>query len=237
MRRVVLAYPLVPGSTIELTREQHHYLVNVLRMREGEQFIGLDQDGKAFVLCLEASAGKGVVLYQRNEADNEPDFAVSLFLPLLKGDKLDWVVQKSVELGVSGIVLYAAKRAVVKAGNLEKKISRWEKIAQEATEQCRRHVVPSVRGIITLEEVAQGGPGLFAWEEEVNLGLEGRLSAHPKQRLSLLTGPEGGLAVQEADLLKSAGWTAVSLGPRILRAETAAIAMLTCVMFAGGAMG
>jgi 16S rRNA (uracil1498-N3)-methyltransferase len=236
LRRVVFARPLVPGTAIDLTREQRHYLVNVLRMQEGEQFIGLDQEGKAFVLCLDTN-GKGTVLFPRAEAGNEPDFAVSLYVPLLKGDKLDWVVQKSVELGVSSICLYAAQRAVVKEGNLEKKIARWEKIAREATEQCRRQKVPPVRGIYTLEEVAAAGPGLFAWEEEANRGLQGWLQAHPKQNLLLLTGPEGGLAVREANLLKDAGWSAVSLGPRILRAETAAIAMLTSVMFAWGAMG
>lgn len=236
MRRVVLARPLIPGTAIDITREQRHYLVNVLRMKEGEQFIGLDQEGKAFVLCLEA-AGMGAVLYPRAEADNEPDFAVTLFVPLLKGDKLDWVVQKSVELGVSSIALYSAQRAVVKEGNLEKKIARWEKISQEATEQCQRQVVPPVRGIYSLEEVAAAGPGLFAWEEEVHLGLKAWLQDNARQDLPLLTGPEGGLAAQEASLLKDAGWCAVSLGPRILRAETAAIAMLTCVMYAGGALG
>lgn len=236
MRRVVLAYPLVPGSTIELTREQRHYLVNVLRMGEGEQFIGLDHQGQSFVLRLDASGAAGMVLYQSTEATTEPELAVTIFLPLLKGDRLDWVVQKSVELGVSGIVLYTAKRAVVKEGNFEKKISRWEKIALEATEQSRRQIVPSVQGVLSLGEVAACGSGLFAWEKESQQGLQGYLMAYPRQSL-LLTGPEGGLAVEEARLLKDAGWTAVSLGPRILRAETAAIALLTCIMFNLGEMG
>lgn len=236
MRRVVLAGPLAPGLAIQLTAEQRHYLVDVLRMRAGEQFIGLDQDGKTFVIQLEPE-GRGTVVELAAEAGREPELAVRLYLPLLKGDKLDMVVQKSVELGVANIALYSARRAVVKEGNLEKKIARLQRIALEATQQCRRQLVPAVSALFTLEQVVASGPGLFAWEQEDEQGLKSWLETHPGQGLSLLTGPEGGLTPEEAALLTESGWTAVTLGPRILRAETAAIAMLACVMFAGGEMG
>lgn len=237
MRRVVLAGPLQPGLAIQLSADQRHYLINVLRMRAGEQFIGLDQDGKAFVVQLEPSEGRGIVIEQAAEAGREPELAVRLFLPLLKGDKLDFVVQKSVELGVANITLYSARRAVVKEGNLDKKIARLQRIAQEATQQCRRQLVPAVSGLLPLEQAADSGPGLFAWEQEEKQSLKGWLQANPGQSLSLLTGPEGGLAPEEAVILAEAGWTAVTLGPRILRAETAAIAMFTCVMFSRDEMG
>ncbi|MDD4658130.1 MAG: RsmE family RNA methyltransferase [Eubacteriales bacterium] len=236
MRRVVLACPLAPDLAIQLTPEQRHYLFNVLRMGAGEQFIGLDQDGQAFVIRLEPD-GRGIVLEPAAEAGREPEVAVRLFLPLLKGDKLDLVVQKSVELGVAGITLYSARRAVVKEGNLEKKLARLQRIALEATQQCRRQLVPAVSGLLTLEQVAASGSGLFAWEQEDEQELKSGLAACSGQAISLLTGPEGGLAPEEVALLTEAGWTPVTLGPRILRAETAAIAMLTCVMFARGEMG
>lgn len=237
MRRVVLPGSLEPGLAIQLNAEQRHYLFNVLRMRVGDQFIGLDNTGKAFVLRLEQAEGLAIVSEEAAELGREPQLEIHLYVPMLKGDKLDLVVQKSVELGVASITLFSARRAVVKEGNLDKKITRLQRIALEATQQCRRHLVPAVRGLQTLEDVAASGPGIFAWEQEERQGLNTWLGANPCQSLSLLTGPEGGLTVEEAALLAERGWTAVTLGPRILRAETAAIAMLTCTMFARGEMG
>lgn len=237
MRRVVLPGSLEPDLAINLNAEQRHYLFNVLRMRAGDQFVGLDNTGKAFVLRLAQAEGLAIVSEEAAEPGREPQLAVQLYVPMLKGDKLDLVVQKSVELGVASISLFSARRAVVKEGNLEKKITRLQRIALEATQQCRRQLVPAVRGLLTLEEVATSGPGIFAWEQEELHGLNSWLESNPNQSLSLLTGPEGGLTAEEAALLTERGWTAVTLGPRILRAETAAIAMLTCTMFARGEMG
>ena len=237
MHRIVLATPLLPGQAVQLTDRQRHYLVNVLRITEGEEFIGLDSAGGAHVLRLESYTGQAMVVRKLEEACREPQLAVRLCLPLLKGDKLDLVVQKSVELGVSYIDIYSAQRSVVKGGNLEKKLSRWQRIALEATRQCQRQSVPILRGLLTLTDIAVTGPGVFAWEEEKEQRFKTVLAQESGNKLVLLTGPEGGLTREEAVLLTAAGWKAVTLGPRILRAETAAIAMLTCTMFAKGEMG
>lgn len=236
MRRFVLPGPLVPGEAVELPAQQRHHLLDVLRLEVGTQFIGLDPEGKPFILRLETAAGRALVLGLAPSGREEPRTSIRLYLPLLKGDKLDWVVQKSVELGVAAISLYRAKRSVVSGGNLDKKIARWEKIALEATQQCRRRIVPPIAGLFTLEEVAAAAPGLFAWEEEEQQSLGQSLGALPGLQVPLLTGPEGGLTTQEAELLTHYGWTAVSLGPRILRAETAPIVMAACTLFARGEM-
>lgn len=239
MRRLVIKGQLSVGRKVPLTKEQVHYLFDVLRKRPGEHFTGLDGSGKAFVLQLMARSEAGcLVLAEAGEASREPRLKLTQFLPLLKGDKLDWVVQKSVELGASEIVFYAAGRSIVKwTDNVAKKLARMEKIALEATQQCGRDLVPAIRGILTLEEAAGEGPGVFAWEEEETDSLRSFLMRTPKpETLSVLTGPEGGLSSEEAETLKGLGWCPVTLGPRILRAETAAIAMVTCAMFSYGEM-
>jgi 16S rRNA (uracil1498-N3)-methyltransferase len=239
MRRVVFNQALAAGHAAKLDQSQQHYLFDVLRMRPGQMFVAIAPQGIAFIAALEPrSEGTCTILELAGEAGREPELAVDLFVPLLKGDKLDLVVQKSVELGVSQINLFSAERSVVKpSGNTEKKLTRLQKIANDATQQCGRHKVPLVHGIFNLADVALKR-GVFAWEQETRLSLADYLQQHPPSgRLALLTGPEGGLTPGEALILLESGWKSVSLGPRILRAETAALTVLACTMFACGEMG
>jgi len=240
MRRVVFNYKLSPGLEVELDQAQLHYLFDVLRMQMGSKLIGLDQEGNAFVVQMGSRAASScTVLEPAGERGREPGLAISLFVPLLKGDKLELVVQKSVELGVSSIILFNAQRSVVKlSGNFDKKIARLQKIATDATQQCGRHKVPSIKGLLSLKEVSGHGPGIFAWEQEKNYSLARYLHSNPpSENLAILTGPEGGLTPDEAKILTEAGWASVLLGNRILRAETAAISIVACTMFAWGEMG
>lgn len=236
MRRLVFDAALVQGEDICLSEEQSHYLIDVMRMGPTTQFIALDPGGNAYIAEL-VSKTTCRILEPAQEEKREPTLYTSLFVPLLKGDKLDLVVQKAVELGVAEINLYKAQRSIVKGTNLDKKILRLQKIAHEATRQSRRHIVPKIQGLFSIDEVCLATPGIFAWEEESKLGLSTFLQSQSSEQLSLLTGPEGGLSKAEADLLLAANWRSVSLGPRILRAETAAITLLACTMFASGEMG
>lgn len=236
LQRLIFTQPLTVGQTIELTEEQRHYLADVMRFKTGERIIGLDSTGRSYFLQIDLATAEGVVLALAPEPNREPQIAVKLFLPLLKGNKLELVVQKTVELGVCAIDFYLARRSIVTGDNFAKKLARYQKIATEAARQSRRQQVPLLGGLYTLSALAVTGPGLFAWEEEREASLK-RFLSRPSKTISLLTGPEGGLEATEAEILVAAGWQAVSLGPRILRAETAAIAMVTCAMFATGEMG
>lgn len=236
LQRLIFTRLLTVGQPVELTEEQRHYLVDVMRFKSGDCFTGIDPSGKSFLVQLDLNASRGLVLALFPEPNREPRVAVKLLVPLLKGNKLELVVQKAVELGVIALDFYLAQRSVVTGDNFAKKLSRYQKIATEAARQSRRQSVPLLGGLYTLSELAAAGPGLFAWEEERDEGLKKHLN-EPLPTLSLLTGPEGGLAPAEAKILSGAGWQAVSLGPRILRAETAALAMVTCAMFAAGEMG
>lgn len=240
MRRISLNIPLETGCTATLNPEQAHYLYDVLRMQAGDRLIGVDSCGRPYVIQLALKhEAEYTVIHPAEESNREPGLLLRFYLPLLKGDKLDLVVQKAVELGCGEILLYEAQRSVVKLNEkLEKKLARLSKIAMNATQQCGRHRVPCVQGLLTLEEVCAQGQGIFAWEKECSSSLREHLSQSVSEGyINLLTGPEGGLSESEAARLHEAGWTSVSLGPRILRAETAAIAMLACTMFAAGEMG
>jgi|SRR5690554_1942120 len=238
MRRIVLDCPLTLGQEIEFTSSQAHYLFKVLRLQAGTKILGLDSTGRAYIIELASTPGLGMVLAEAEEDQGEPNLAISVYVPLLKGDKLDLVVQKAVELGATAICLVSTQRCIVNwAGKEAKKLARLQKIAQSATEQCRRHKVPLVQGVFSLAEVS-ANPGIFPWEQEHSTSLQQYLHQYPPQgRLSILTGPEGGLTDQEAKTLTDSGWAPVTLGTRILRAETAAIVSLACTMFACGEMG
>ena len=240
MRRIAFQKPLKSGLETDLEQGQLHYLFDVLRMDSGDNFIAISSEGIAFIAELGSKTTTNCkIIEHAGETGREPSLAVTLFVPLLKGDKLELVIQKAVELGVSQIILYLAQRSIVKpTGNLDKKILRLQKIANDATLQSRRHKVPVIQGMFSLSEASASIPGIFAWEEEQELSLSQCITQYPPLgQVSLLTGPEGGLSSQEAEILLRAGWKSVSLGPRILRAETAAMAVLACTMFACGEMG
>jgi 16S rRNA (uracil1498-N3)-methyltransferase len=236
MKRLILDQELKADNP-RLTPEDSHYLTNVLRMSPGDKFILVDPKGLEHRVLL-VSVKKQGALFQIEEqllpSRVEAGVSVDLWLPLLKGEKVEIVLQKAVELGVASITLWSAKRSVVRpAGNEEKKFTRWQAIAKNAAQQCGRTKVPKIRGVMDLKDVPREGTRIFAWELERALPLKSALAGSP-QSITVLTGPEGGLDPVEAEFLHAAGFQSVTLGARILRAETAAITLLACTMFALG---
>jgi 16S rRNA (uracil1498-N3)-methyltransferase len=162
---------------------------------------------------------------------------------MLKSDKLEWVWQKATELGVTTLVPVISKRTVARPGReLHSKQARWDVIVREAAEQCGRGRLPVVAPSCNFPELLEIAPGirLLPWEEEetgpsllhaVTHGMQ------PIDALSLLIGPEGGLEASEVAQARRAGWQVVSLGKRILRADTAALAALAVVTAALGELG
>jgi len=191
----------------------------------------------------------------------EPGVRVTVGQALLKGDKFDLVIQKCTELGCLDIVPLATRRSEVRleAQRAEKRRARWQRIAREAAEQSRRTHQPLVHPVMELgrflealaPERSQGELRLVAWERETQRGLrevmERLAGARPPagdttpvgglRRVVLLIGPEGGLEEGEVELAVRAGFVPVSLGPRVLRAETASIAALTMVLYQLGELG
>lgn len=232
------------GSTVDLT-PLHHQLTRVLRAQPGMKLVLLDGRGRA---CLaevvwidrRSAAGQVTALLP---APPEPSVQVTLYQCALKGEKLEWVWQKGTELGVTRFVPVVSRRTVVRpVAALAKKQDRWSSILREAAEQAQRGIVPTLLPPVTFDEAIEMADGLrlLPWEGAADRAGLGAVLAHatpaPRQ-ISLLIGPEGGLDSGEVEAAAERGWQVVSLGARILRAETAALAALTLVMESAGELG
>jgi 16S rRNA (uracil1498-N3)-methyltransferase len=223
-------------TPLRLRGAEHHYLSHVLRLGIGEKVLLLDgAERVATTRIVRASALEleleflAIETAPRREGQTP---CVTLQIGLLKGDRHDLVVQKATELGASRIVTVLCQRSIPM--RLEERSARrnqrWQRIAQAAAQQCRRPDLPEVTPPRQLGEVLQAAPtGLrLMLYEGAAPPLRSVLAAH--QAIELLVGPEGGLDPQEVDAATAAGFIPCSLGPRILRAETAALAALAVVL-------
>ena len=174
------------------------------------------------------------------DTNSEANIKVSIFQGLPKADKMEWVIQKAVELGVYDITPIEMKRCVVKLTDKDKikKLQRWQKIAVSASKQSKRDKIPTIEQKVKLKEVVQkiGDYDVFliAYEEETANSLKQELQkmeAKETYKIGILVGPEGGLEEKEVMELKEKGAKVVSLGKRILRTETAPIAMVSNILY------
>jgi 16S rRNA (uracil1498-N3)-methyltransferase len=207
---------------------------------------GLGWEYVVELVDLQAEQGLGRIL-ERRRAVGEPRVFVTLYAALLKGQHLEWVLQKGTELGVSAFVPIVTLHTVVRdVGRGHKKQARWERIIREAAEQCRQGRVPHLSAPLSFDSACQAAASdheaaFLPWVQEAELGLSEalqRLSAgRGLVRLALLIGPEGGFHEDEVRLARETGIHVVSLGARTLRAETAALAAVTLVLGALGELG
>jgi 16S rRNA (uracil1498-N3)-methyltransferase len=218
------------AEEVVLGGEQAHQIANVLRLKAGEQ-ITLVRNGVESLVVLgsvEASEVRGRCI-SKHSVDAEPRVRLTLALPILRGDRTEEVIEAVTQLGVSRIVPFVSSRSVVRSLP-DAKRQRWTRVAREAAETARRGRVPAVDETHDWEKLFDGleAPVLVAWESEVLVTLEDGVPQ--TTQLSLVIGPEGGLAMEEIIHARAHGALTVSLGPRNLRSETAAIASVAQVM-------
>lgn len=242
---------LVPGGaldapTVRLEGERFHHLTHVLRLGVGdvvELFDGAGTAAEGEIVTVDAT---GVTLRRGavRQAAGDDGPRLVLLAAELKGDRFDWVIQKATELGVDEIVPVAFARSVPRptAEARVRRHARRLRIVEEAGRQCRAGRLPDLRETTTLEAaLAAAAPtlGLCCHEEaRGGPGLQERLAGAPTDgRLVILTGPEGGLAPEEVEAAKAAGFLLAGLGPRILRAETAAVAAVALAAARFGRLG
>lgn len=222
---------------VRITGNDAHHITHVLRTRMGETLVACDSNGVVYRGEMVA-AGEEVLLKvaETYPADTEPPYRATVYQALVKGDKMETVIQKAVELGASTIVPVATSRAVVKLDekDAKKKTDRWQKIAEEAAKQCGRGCIPTVTMPMSFREAvhqaAEATLPLFCYEGEGTLPLPTlyRQVDAPKT-ISLFVGPEGGFSTEEAAFAKENGMWMCGLGRRILRTETAALFVLSCL--------
>ncbi|GFN22521.1 16S rRNA (uracil(1498)-N(3))-methyltransferase [Thermanaeromonas sp. C210] len=230
---------------IVLSGETGHHASRVLRLNIGEEISVADGRGTSFKARVVAvRPGEVVAELLEPLPSNDPPLSITLLQGLPKGDKMELIIEKATELGVSRIVGLLTERVIIKLDEeaAARKKDRWCKVARAAARQSRRASIPLVEGPCSLEEALNGmAPEtllLVPWEEERQRGLKEALSAVDFSRpLAILVGPEGGLTPAEVDRARRAGGIVVGLGPRILRTETAGLACLAVLMYEGGDLG
>ena len=230
---------ILGGMAIMKGRDAEH--VRVLRLRPGEDMIICDGQGPDYK-CRLVKADKEQVEAEVIEVVRcpaEPSVKVTVLCGLPKGDKTDYIIQKSVEAGAEEILFFNSDRCVARPDKPEKKLERWQRIAEEAAKQSGRGIIPQVgwAGDFAgaLDVAVKKELGLFMYETGEREALNDVLGANSGiASAAIITGPEGGFAQFEADLARIAGLHICSMGERILRCETAPVVALTAVMYATG---
>ncbi len=233
--RFFCPFPLHPGATVELAPDAAHHALKVLRVGAGDTATLFDGRGGQWQATLHP-AGKNLraSLDAFDDSDNEPPLALTLVQALPASDKMDLIVQKAVELGVSRIQPVAAKRSIVRlsAERAARREEHWRKIVISACEQSGRNRVAEVAPVIDLTQYF----GLPAQENELRFvcapGTAGSLRdlAAPAASVSVLVGPEGGFEEGELLAARAAGFRPIGLGPRVLRTETAGLGVIAAMM-------
>lgn len=246
MHRFFVPPNSIHNNRIVLRGTMVHQIRDVLRMKPGDRIILLDNSGYAHqteLVTIDRDTVRARIV-EKWKLETEPMARVTLYQGLLKGQKFDWVLQKGTEIGISAFVPVLAARCVI--GNLEDvsdaRIERWERIIVEAAEQAGRAALPHLSSPLMFahacERAMQSGLTLIPWEGERNRSLREALQAIPKSKeISVFIGPEGGFTEEEIDAAQKRGLMAVSLGPRILRAETAGLVTASAILYELGDLG
>ena len=230
---------IMGGMAIIRGRDAEH--VRVLRLRPGEEMIICDGEGTDYkcrlVYADKEQAEAEVVEVVRCPA--EPSVKVTVLCGLPKGDRSDYIIQKCVEAGAYEIAFFSCDRCVARPDKPEKKLERWQRIAEEAAKQSGRGIIPQVSwaGDFTaaLDLAVKKELGLFMYETGEREALDAVLSENKAvESAAIITGPEGGFAEFEAKLARICGLHVCSMGERILRCETAPVVALTATMYATG---
>ncbi len=234
----------IEGQRARLEGDVAHQVSRVLRMSAGDEIILLDNSGREYSVQLtrfDKSAVEGNVV-SVIEAQVESPLELILYQGLLKGEKFQWVLQKCTELGVSRFVPLRSLRTVPQGQErLERtRYPRWRKIITEAAEQSGRCTLPELKPPISLQEACDQVDGhatsIMPWEEEITTSLRPVLRGIESRHVNIFIGPEGGFDKEEVDYARSQGLVPVSLGRRILRSETAAVAAVAAVLYEMGGL-
>lgn len=234
--RIYTDQPLQTGSTLDLDERSARYVSQVLRLRVGDNLVLFDGSGRDFAAELTRCDRRACRALITAPLASEPEALLSIHLGIgiSRGERMDFAIQKSVELGVSTITPLLTERSVVqlKSERLDKRIAHWQGVMISACEQSGRSLLPTLHRPAALSAWLDGqrdGLMLYHRAQQTLATL-----AAPGDKLNLLIGPEGGLSEDERKLAVNAGFRGVRLGPRVLRTETAPIAALAAIQMLWG---
>jgi 16S rRNA (uracil1498-N3)-methyltransferase len=233
MNRFFIPPTQIHEQTVTFPEDLCHQILHVLRLKDGDSVKVLDNSGLVYTVRLGVDEGRKAVVGTVLDVAvslSEPPVRVTLCCGLTQREKLEWILQKGTEVGVTDFRPFVSSRTLVQSTTLkEKRRNRWEAIIREAAEQSARGRLPRLHDPVPLQDILENNSmnvlSLVAWEEaDPETGsLAQVLKGFRGDSVQLLVGPEGGLSEEEVEAAREAGWQVVSLGPRILRMETAAI--------------
>ncbi|MDD3341159.1 MAG: RsmE family RNA methyltransferase [Bacilli bacterium] len=221
-------------NVFTLEENDLYHIGTVMRMEKGDQ-IEVVYDNKFYICSLEGEKGSFTALILKEEEGHQETKQLILLTPLLKEQKMDFILQKATELGVSTIIPYEAERSIIKIDSkkAKSKRERWMKICKEAAEQSKRTSIPTVEEIHTLKELKNlEGLKILCSTSEKQKTFKSLLQTSTNcDKISMIMGPEGGFSLKEEELLKQMDFIPVTLGTRIMRAETVPLFLLSAIQY------
>ena len=245
MPKFFVAENQINNNKITIIGNDVNHIKNVLRQKSGDKITICDTSKEQDYLCeIDKIEEKSIDcnIIEKLENNTESNVKVTIFQGLPKADKMELVIQKSVELGVYDITPLQMKRCVVKLNEKDKakKIQRWQKISEVAAKQCGRNIIPKINNIVNVKEVCnlcnEYDIVLIAYENEKENTLKKELKNLKKLdkeeiKVAVIIGPEGGIAPEEIEMFEENGAKIITLGNRILRTETVALSVLSIIMY------
>lgn len=240
MHRFFIKPEDIYNDEITIEGEDVQHISRVLRLQEGDKIVLCDQSGTDYNVAI-ANISKHTIkttIIDKVPSKGEPSIEVVLYQGIPKSTKMDLIIQKCTEMGITRIVPIFTTRTIVKLESEKdeaKKVSRWTKIAEEAAKQSARGIVPHIDMPMNLEQALKDSKELdivlIPYELEKNMSVKAALQGKTAKSVGFFIGPEGGFDTLEIDKAKQNDVVPVTLGNRIMRTETAGFAMLTCIMY------
>jgi 16S rRNA (uracil1498-N3)-methyltransferase len=246
MRRFFINREAIRDGSACITGNLFRHMIKVLRLKIGTRVIFTDEEGSQYtgvISSIEKSVLTATIEKTMHGQCSETGVPITLFQGLPKGNKMEFILQKGTELGVSEIIPFVASRSIPRPAREreEERIVRWRRIALEAARQSNRSMSPNISPVVDFSQIPVISPQpvkLLLWEKEKSNRLKTVLSGMPApESIAVMVGPEGGLTEGEAETAVENGFIPVTMGSRILRTETAAIAILAILQFFWGDMG
>ena len=244
MQQYFLNEELNVDSTYELSKDDSNHIVRIMRKKINDKvYVVLNNEIKYICNIIDNNVDKVLITpYEQVDGSNELPIKITVAIPPLKNDKIEYLIQKITELGVSNIVLFNSERniAKIKKDKVDSKLNRWNKIIKEAAEQSKRNIIPDITYVDSLRDLIKFSENydykVVAYEKESvnedNINLKKLLTSDLNNKdVIAVFGSEGGLSEQEIDSLIDGKFDVIGLGKRILRAETAPLYFVSCVAY------
>lgn len=236
------------GSTVELGGENLHYIKTVLRLKSGDPLIIFEGTGFEYEAVIRniTTGSATIEITEKKKFQVEGSIKITLAQALPKGNKMGFIIQKATEFGVGRIIPFNSSRSIPKltGSKIPLKISRWQKIAIEASRKCGREDIPEITNIATFDEILQHPKEdtlkIIFWEEESGTGIKEILRDKKYKKMTeffVVVGPEGGFSREEIETASGTGFLPASLGRLVLKVETAVLAILSILQYERGALG